>query len=79
MSNFGASRAEISRIYGIAGRYTAALKLSGGEVRMVRVGDTVSNGETVQSISPSSVSVAGNGRSYTLHVKNVNAIYSAMR
>ncbi len=77
--SFGSGRPEISRIYGIDGKYTAVLKLSGGDLKMVRVGDSISNSETVQSISVSSVGVAGNGRSYTLHVKNVNAIYSAMR
>jgi len=72
-------RPEISRIYGTDGKYTAVLKLPGGETKSVRVGDQLSNGEAVSSISASSVGVEGKGASYALHIKNVDAIYSAMR
>jgi type IV pilus biogenesis protein PilP len=73
------ARPEISRISGTDGKYTAVLKLPGGEIKSVKVGDQLSNGEVVSSISASSVGVEGKGTSYALHIKNVDAIYSAMR
>ncbi len=75
---FGSGRPEISRISGTEGRYMAVLKLPDGEKKSVKVGDKLSHG-TVRSITSSSVEVADKGNSYTLRVKNVDAIYSAMR
>jgi type IV pilus biogenesis protein PilP len=68
---------EISRIVGTDGRYTAVIKLA-GETKAVKVGDHIS-GATVRSISPSSVEIEENGETHTLHIKNVDTIYSAMR
>jgi hypothetical protein len=50
-----------------------------GEVRPVRIGDTVSDHATVRWISASTVLIEENGATHTLRIKNVNAIYSAMR
>jgi len=69
---------EVSRITGIDGRYTAVLKIN-GETRMARVGDKLSNGAIVKSISSSSVGLDDGGESRVLRIKNVDAIYSAMR
>ena len=72
------SHPEISHIFGTGGRYTAVLKLSNGDLKPVKVGDKVSDNETVRAITSSSVDVAGK-TPYTLHVKNVDMVYSAMR
>ncbi len=73
-----AGRPEIAHIYGAGGRYTAVLKYSDGDTKSVRVGDKVSDGETVRFITSSSVDVGGK-TPYTLRVKNVDIVYSAMR
>ena len=54
------------------------LKFPTGDVKAVHVGDVVNTG-TVRSITASSVVIAGKGEPYTLHIKNVDTIYSAMR
>ncbi|MGB9152416.1 MAG: type IV pilus biogenesis protein PilP [Alphaproteobacteria bacterium] len=71
--------AEITRIVGTDGKYTAVLKLAGGEVKAVRVGDQIFTDGTVRSITSSSVGIEENGETHTLHIKNVDTIYSAMR
>lgn len=75
-SNLG--QPEISHIYGTGGKYTAVLKLSNGDLKSVKVGDKISDNESVRAITPSSVDVGGK-TSYTLRVKNVDMVYSAMR
>ncbi len=77
--HFGSGRPEIVRISGTEGKYVAVLKLPDGEKKSVKVGDKVSGRGTVRSITSSSVEVADKGTSYTLRVKNVDAIYSVMR
>ncbi len=69
---------EISRIVGSEGRYAAVLRVS-GELKTFRAGDQVSSKTSVRSISASSVVLDENGEVRTLRVKNVDAIYSAMR
>jgi len=72
------ARPEISHIYGTGGRYIAVLKLSNGDLKSVRVGDKISDNETVRAITSSSVDVAAK-TPYVLRVKNVDMVYSAMR
>lgn len=74
----GSGRPEISRISGTEGRYVAVLKMPDGEKKAVKAGEKFSHG-TVRAITSSSVEIADKGTSYTLRVKNVDAIYSAMR
>jgi type IV pilus biogenesis protein PilP len=69
-------RPTIVRVVGSGGRYTAVLKTSGDDTKSVRVGDKVSDDETVRSITPSTVEIGGKGSSYTLHVKNVDMVHS---
>jgi len=73
------SRPSIARIIGTNGKYTAVLKMSEKEEKTVKVGDKVSDGETVRSITSSSVEIGGKGTSYTLNVKNVDVVYSVVR
>jgi type IV pilus biogenesis protein PilP len=73
------SHPEISRISGAGGKYTAVLKLSGGDVKSVMVGDRLADGDVVRAITASSVEIGGKEASYTLRVKNVDVVYSAMR
>jgi type IV pilus biogenesis protein PilP len=70
---------EIVRIFGTDGKYTAVIKFPNGEVKAARVGDQVASDFLVRSITSSSVGVDGKGEFYTLHIKNVDAFYSAMR
>jgi type IV pilus biogenesis protein PilP len=70
---------EISRISGSEGRYSAMLKLSNGDLKTVRSGDQVAPDVTVQAIASSSVVLDENGKTRTLHIKNVDVIYSALR
>ncbi len=70
---------EISRITGANGKYDAVLRLGSGELKPVRTGDKLSDTATVRWISSSSVLVEENGETHTLHIKNVDAIFSAMR
>lgn len=70
---------EISRITGVDGKYTALLKLANGETKSVKVGEHISGDSTVRSINSSSVEIEENGETHTLHIKNVDAVYSAMR
>jgi len=72
------SSPEISRISGVDGQYAAVIK-TGGDVRTVRVGDKLSGGGTVTFISPMTVQIQENGLIHTLHVKNADVVYSAMR
>ncbi len=74
----GSGRPEISRISGTEGKYVAVLKMPDGEKKSVKAGEKFSHG-TVRSITSSSVEIADKGTSYTLRIKNVDAIYSAMR
>jgi len=71
------SGTEISRIVGSEGRYSAVLKIDGA-TKTVRVGDMVGGG-TVRFISASSVVIEDKGETRTLHIKNVDAIFSTMR
>ncbi|MDR3424640.1 MAG: type IV pilus biogenesis protein PilP [Alphaproteobacteria bacterium] len=70
---------ELSRIYGVNGKYMAVLKSSGNKSKTVRVGDRISDGSTVTSITESSVTIGGRGNTHTLNINSVDAIYSAMR
>jgi len=72
------SNQEISRIMGSEGKYSAVLKIN-GDLKTVRPGDQLPGGATVRYISSSSVVIDENGKTRTLHIKNVDAIYSAMR
>jgi type IV pilus biogenesis protein PilP len=72
-------RPEISRIYGTGGQYVAVLKFAGGEVKSVRAGDKLTDGDTVRAITSSSVDIGGKGTSYTLHVKNIDVVFSGVR
>ncbi|MDD3370332.1 MAG: type IV pilus biogenesis protein PilP [Alphaproteobacteria bacterium] len=78
-AHVSAARPEVERIIGSGGRYTAYLRLAGNERRAVRVGDKVSDGETVRSITSSSVEVGGKNSSYTLRMKNIDIIQGVMR
>ncbi len=73
------ARPTLTRIIGTNGRYSAVLKFTGDNVKTVRVGEKVSDGETVQAITQTSVQIGGRGTSYTLHVKNVDVVYSVVR
>jgi type IV pilus biogenesis protein PilP len=73
------ARPEILQIYGTGGKYTAVLKLFGSEERQVKVGDKISDDETVRAITPSSVEVKDKTASYTLYIKKSGIIQSAMR
>jgi type IV pilus biogenesis protein PilP len=73
------SNAEISRITGAEGKYSAVLRLANGDMKTVKAGDQVADHATVRWISSSSVVVEENGETHTLHIKNVDAIFSAMR
>jgi type IV pilus biogenesis protein PilP len=70
---------EIARITGTDGKYTALLKMAGGETKSVKVGDHIFDDTTVRSISSSSVEIEKNGEPRTLQIKNIDTIYSAMR
>jgi len=72
------SRPTIARIIGTNGKYIAVLKMSEKEEKAVKVGDKVSDGETVRAITSSSVEIGGKGTSYTLNVKNVDVVYSVV-
>ncbi|MDD3029182.1 MAG: type IV pilus biogenesis protein PilP [Alphaproteobacteria bacterium] len=72
-------RPDILRISGAGGRYTALLKFSNGDMRAVKVGDRLSDEETIRSITASSVRVGGKGGGYTLQIKNVDVVFSAAR
>jgi type IV pilus biogenesis protein PilP len=71
------SKPEISRIVGADGKYEAVLKMSDGETRTVRIGDTL-NGGTVRWITPSAVGFDEKGQTSVLHIKNVDIVSSAL-
>ncbi len=71
-------RPTLQRITGAGGKYSAVLKVS-DETKSVRVGDKISDGEFVRSITSSSVEIGGKGSSYTLHIKNVEMVHSIVR
>ncbi len=73
------SRYGVTQIYGTGGKYMAVLKSPDGEKRIVKVGDKINDSEVVQSITTSSVEIAGKKKSYTLHISNGGVIYNAMR
>ncbi len=72
------AKPEISRIIGADGKYEAVLKMSDGEMRSVRVGDTVSGG-TVRWITASAIGLDEKGHTEIIHVKNVDIVTSAIR
>lgn len=74
----GSGHPKIVRIVGSGGKYSAVIK-SGGGLRTVRVGDKISAGAYVRSISTTSVEVGGKGTSYTLHVKNGDVVQGVVR
>jgi len=73
------SRPEIAQIYGTGGKYSAVLKFSDTEKRIVRVGDKINDDETVMMITSSTVVIGGKKKSYVLPVKNGGLFYNAMR
>lgn len=75
----GIAGIEVSRIVGADGKYSAVLKMPGGEMKPVRPGDVITDHATVRWISSSTVLVEEYGETHTLRIKNVNAIFSAMR
>lgn len=70
---------EVSRIYGVEGKYVAVLSSSGGSPRSVRVGDQLPGGATVKSITSSSVHIDGRGGAYTARVRNIDVVYGSSR
>jgi len=70
---------EVVRILGAEGKYIAVLKMGNGDKRSVKVGDEISGGTTVRWISASAVGLDEKGETHTLHVKDVDTVYSAMR
>lgn len=75
------SRPQVSRIYGVGGKYTAVLKYPGGITKPVNAGDKISANEVVKAISPMSVEIGGKGKGsqYTLYVKDVAVVHGAVR
>jgi type IV pilus biogenesis protein PilP len=73
------SGVEISRITGANGKYSAVLKLANGDTKPVRVGDALDEHATVRWISSSTVLIEEFGETHTLRIKNVDAIFSALR
>ena len=70
---------DVLRVSGIDGQYSATLRLGGGKTRSFKVGDHIGDNATVQKITPLSVVILENGKDRTLHMKNVDVIYSATR
>jgi type IV pilus biogenesis protein PilP len=70
---------EVSRITGADGKYSAVLKMANGDMKPVRAGDKITDHATVRWISSSSVLVEEYGETHTIRIKNVDAIFSAMR
>ena len=75
--NFGGI--EVLRILGAEGQYSAVLQLSDGSKKSVRIGDHLSDGAIIRWIASSSVVLDEKGETRTLHIKNVNTVYSVMR
>jgi len=73
------SNIEISRISGTDGKYTATLRLADGDLHPAKVGDELAGGGTVRWISASAVGIEEKGETHTLHIKNVDMVYSAIR
>ncbi|MDD4615681.1 MAG: hypothetical protein PHW76_00970 [Alphaproteobacteria bacterium] len=71
-------RPALQRIAGAAGKYMAIMKV-GEETKSLRIGDKVSDGEYVRSITSSSVEIGGKRSSYTLRVKNVDSVHGIVR
>ncbi len=70
---------DLVRVSGSDGQYSALLKMGSGKPKPFKVGDHIDDKTTVQKISPLSVVIAEDGKSRTLHIKNVDVIYSATR
>lgn len=71
------SGATLERITGVDGNYVAAIKIA-GDTKTARLGDRIAGLGTVRAISPSSVQLEDGGSMRSLHIKNIDAIYSAM-
>jgi type IV pilus biogenesis protein PilP len=69
---------EVTRISGSDGKYTAMLKLSDGTTRHVKTGDEIAHGAKVAWINSSGVGIEEGGKTRTLHVKNVEMVYSTV-
>lgn len=74
-----AGRVEVVRIMGIGGNYAATLKMEDGTMRPCKTGDHLNDHSIVRFISASSVVLDENGETHTLHVRNVDAVFNAMR
>jgi len=72
-------RPEVVRIYGAGGKYTAVLKYSGKDEKTVKIGEKINDDDTVQAITASSVQIGNGKTSYTVSVKNIGVMQSAMR
>ena len=73
------SNVELVRVVGSDGQYSALLKMAGGKQKPFKIGDHIDDKTTVQKISPLFVVIAEDGKSRTLHIKNVDVIYGAAR
>lgn len=68
---------ELSRIVGSAGRYSAVIKMSDGQMQTVSTGDHLSDGGVVARVTMKEVEIRqGAGKRTTLRLKNVGTVAS---
>ena len=67
---------EVKRVVGASGNFSAQVSESGGEARMVRVGDKLSDGSTIDAISSRGVSITRADKTKkTVSVKDVSVVF----
>jgi hypothetical protein len=67
---------EVKRVVGASGNYSAQVSEAGGEAKMVRVGDKLADGSTIDSISSRGVSITRSDKTKkTISVKDVSVVF----
>jgi type IV pilus biogenesis protein PilP len=67
---------DVSRIEGRNGHYSAVIKLSDSNTKMLQVGDELTDGSKVVKITATEVVLERGQKTQTLHVKNVDMVSS---
>jgi len=67
---------EVTRIVGVAGRYTAMVKIGDGKPTSVRPGDKIDDGSVVQDISSRSVTLLKDKKTRTVDIKDIAVVFN---
>jgi type IV pilus biogenesis protein PilP len=78
VSSQNMNNVEVSRIIGGGGRYTAMIKSPGGEDKTMQVGDRLSDGTKITSITAAGVELGEGEKKRFIRVKDVDTVFGGI-